>query len=93
MPGNHVKIFFSVSRCGETLSQKAIQLLVQDMLVSPRVRSWIPVEWIRSVGTCTEQTSWTEDQFTVARSGGIRYYEKRVSEIVVRELKRAKPDA
>ena len=43
--------------------------------------------------TCTKQTSWTEDQFTVTTSAGIRNHEKRVSEIVVRELKRAKPDA
>ena len=33
---------------------------------------------------------WTEDQFTVTVSTGIRNRENRVSEIVVRELKRAK---
>ena len=38
--------------------------------------------------TRTKQTSWTEDQFTVTASAGIRNREKRVAEIVVRELKR-----
>ncbi len=42
--------------------------------------------------TRTKQTSWTEDQFTVTSSAGIRNREKRVADIVVRELKRAKPD-
>ena len=42
--------------------------------------------------TRTKQTTWTEDQFTVTVSAGIRNHEKRVAEIVVRELKRAKPD-
>ncbi len=41
---------------------------------------------------CTKQTSWTEDQFTVTSSAGIRNRENRVAEIVVRELKRVKPD-
>ena len=41
--------------------------------------------------TCTKQTSWTEDQFTVTSSAGIRYRVQRVAEIVVRELKRANP--
>ena len=41
--------------------------------------------------TCTKQTSWTEDQFTVKVSSGIGNREKRVTEIVVRELKRTKP--
>ncbi len=41
--------------------------------------------------TRTKQTSWTEDQFTVTASAGIRNREIRVAEIVVRELKRAKP--
>ncbi len=39
------------------------------------------------------QTAWTEDQFTVTSSAGIRNREKMVSDIVVRELKRAKPGA
>jgi hypothetical protein len=41
--------------------------------------------------TRTKQTSWTEDQFTVTSSAGIRNREERVAEIVVRELKRTKP--
>jgi hypothetical protein len=41
--------------------------------------------------TRTKQTAWTEDQFTVTSSAGIRNREKRVADIVVRELKRAKP--
>jgi hypothetical protein len=43
-------IFFSVSRCDESLCQKTIQLLVQGMLVCARARTWIPVEWSRSLG-------------------------------------------
>jgi hypothetical protein len=43
-------IFFSVSRCAEALYQKTIQLLVEGMLVCARVRTWIPVEWPRSLG-------------------------------------------
>ncbi len=39
----------------------------------------------------TKQTAWIEDQFTVTSSAGIRNREKRVADIVVRELKRAKP--
>jgi hypothetical protein len=42
--------------------------------------------------TRTKQTVWIEDQFTVTLSAGIRNREKRVTDIVVRELKRAKPD-
>jgi hypothetical protein len=34
----------------------------------------------------------SEDQFTVTSSPGIRNPEKRVTDIVVRELKRVKPD-
>jgi hypothetical protein len=44
-----------------------------------------------TVCTRTKQTAWTEDQFTVTSSTGIRNREKRVADIVVRELKRAKP--
>jgi hypothetical protein len=42
------------------------------------------------VSGCTrsKQTAWTEDQFTVTSSAGIRNREKRVSDMVVRELKR-----
>ncbi len=43
-------IFFSVSRCGETLSEKTIQLLVEGVFVCVRARSWIPVDQIRSLG-------------------------------------------
>ncbi len=43
--------------------------------------------------TRTKQTSGTEDQFTVTSSAGIRNHEKGVAEIVLRELKRAKPGA
>ena len=42
--------------------------------------------------TCTRQTSWTEDQFTVT-AAGIRDRETRVPEIVVREIKRDKHGA
>jgi hypothetical protein len=41
--------------------------------------------------TRTKQTAWIEDQFTVTSSAGIRNREKRVADIVVRELNRAKP--
>jgi hypothetical protein len=46
------------------------------------------------VSGCTRarQTAWVEDQFTVTSSVGIRNRDKRVADIVVRELKRAKPD-
>ncbi len=40
----------SVSRCGEALCEKAIQLLVQGVVACARARSWIPVEQIRSLG-------------------------------------------
>jgi hypothetical protein len=43
--------------------------------------------------TRTKETAWTEDQFTVTLSAGIRNREKRVADIVVRELKRTKPGA
>ena len=47
------------------------------------------------VAGCTraKQTAWVEDQFTVTSSAEIRNREKRVADIVVRELKRAKPGA
>ena len=41
----------------------------------------------------SNQTAWTEDQFTVTSSAGIRNHEKRAADTVVRELKRAKPGA
>ena len=37
--------------------------------------------------TRTKQTSWIKDQFTVTTSTGIRSRERRVAEILVRELK------
>jgi hypothetical protein len=43
-------LFFSVSRFGQTLCEKDIQLLVQGVLTCTRVKSWIPVEQIRSLG-------------------------------------------
>jgi len=43
--------------------------------------------------TRTKQTAWTEDQFTVTSSAGIRNREKRAADTVARELKRAKPGA
>ena len=63
------------------------------MLACARARTWIPVEWPTSLGgsTHTKQTAWIEDQFTVTSLAGIRTREKRVADIVVRELKRAKP--
>ena len=47
------------------------------------------------VSGCTRsnQTAWTEDQFTVTSSAGIRNREKRAADTVARELKRAKPGA
>ncbi len=36
--------------------------------------------------------SWTEDEFTVTVSSGIRNREVRVAEIVLRELEKVKPD-
>ena len=43
-------IFFSVSRCVETLRQKTFQPLVEGMLKCVRARTWIPVECPRSLG-------------------------------------------
>ena len=67
------------------------------MLACARTRTWIPVKWPRSLGvrlyTRSNQTAWTEDQFTVTSSAGIRNREKRVADIVVREMKSAKPGA
>jgi hypothetical protein len=45
------------------------------------------------LGLVANQTVWTEDQFTVTSSAGIRNHEKRAADTVVRELKRAKPGA
>jgi hypothetical protein len=42
--------------------------------------------------THTKQTFWTEDEFTVTVSSGIRNRDVRVAEIVARELEKAKPD-
>jgi hypothetical protein len=42
--------------------------------------------------THTKQTFWTEDEFTVTASAGIRNRDVRVAEIVVRELEKTKPD-
>jgi hypothetical protein len=42
--------------------------------------------------TLTKQTFWTEDQFTVTASSGIRDRDVRVAEIVTRELEKTKPD-
>ncbi len=42
--------------------------------------------------TRTKQTFWTEDEFTVTVSSGIRNRVVRVSEIVVRDLEKDKPD-
>jgi hypothetical protein len=87
-------LFFSVSRCAEALCQKTIQLLVSDMLVCGGrglVSQSSDQHLLVSECTCTKQTAWIEDQFTVTSSAGIRNREKRVSDIVVRELKRAKP--
>jgi hypothetical protein len=38
--------------------------------------------------TRTKQTFWTEDEFTVTASSGIRNRDVRVAEIVVRELEK-----
>jgi hypothetical protein len=40
----------------------------------------------------TKQTFWTEDQFLVTASSGIRDRDTRVAAIVARELEKAKPD-
>ena len=42
--------------------------------------------------TRTKQTFWTEDEFTVTVSSGIRYRDVRVVEIVSREPEKTKPD-
>ena len=42
--------------------------------------------------TYTKQTFWTEDQFTVTESSGIRDRDTRVDEIVSREIEKTKPD-
>jgi hypothetical protein len=42
--------------------------------------------------TRANQTFWTEDEFTVTVSSGIRNRDVRVAEIVVREIEKAKPD-
>jgi hypothetical protein len=39
----------------------------------------------------TKQTFWTEDEFTVTVSSGIRNCDERVVEIVVREIEKVKP--
>jgi hypothetical protein len=41
--------------------------------------------------TCTNQTFWTEDQFVLTVSSGIRDHDRRVAEIVSRELEKTKP--
>ena len=88
-------LFFSVSRCAEALCQKTIQLLVSGMFSRVRGRglgSQSSGPHLLVAGcTRTKQTAWIEDQFTVTSSAGIRNREKRVADIVVRELKRAKP--
>ena len=43
--------------------------------------------------TRTKQTFWTEDEFTVTASSGIRNRDVRVAEIVVRELEKTKPES
>jgi hypothetical protein len=42
--------------------------------------------------THTKQTFWTEVEFTVTVSSGLRYRDVRVAEIVEREIEKAKPD-
>jgi hypothetical protein len=92
MPKDH-------SAVGVKHAWHTIQLLVPSMVFAcARARTWIPVEWSTSLGaklvagcTRTKQTTWIEDQFTVTSSAGIRNREKRVADIVVRELIRAKP--
>jgi hypothetical protein len=42
--------------------------------------------------TRTKKTFWTEDEFTVTSSPGIRNRDVRVAEIVARELEKTKPD-
>ncbi len=42
--------------------------------------------------TRTKQTFWTEDEFTVTTSSGIRNRDVMVAEILVRELEKTKPD-
>ncbi len=60
-------LFFSVSRCGETLCQKSIQLLVQGVVCSLVRGRGVGSQSSRSdllVPGCTrsKQTSWTEDK-------------------------------
>jgi hypothetical protein len=42
--------------------------------------------------TSTRQTFWTEDQFVVTSSSGIRDQDQSVVQIVVRELEKTKPN-
>ncbi len=65
------------------------------MCVRSRTRIQLLWSWIKSHGgrlSSTNQTFWTEDQFHVTLSSGIRNRDTRVSEIVVRELEKTIPD-
>ena len=67
-------------------------MLVQGMLACARSRSPTPVEQISWFKVArTKQTFWTEDQFVATASSRIRDCDKRVAEIVARELEKAKP--
>ena len=48
--------------------------------------------WVVQGCTRTNQTFWTEEQFVVTSTSGIRDHDKRVPEIVTRDLEKAKPD-
>ena len=69
--------FFSFSWCAETLCE------VEDSDTTP-------VEQISKGCTRTKQTFWTDDQLVVTTSPGIRDRETKVTEIVARELQKAK---
>jgi hypothetical protein len=58
-------------------------------VVDPRSATDSTEKWV----CCLAQTAWTEDQFTVTSSAGIRNREKRAADTAARELKRAKPGA
>jgi hypothetical protein len=87
--------FFHVSWCTEALCEKVVQLLVHGMLACAwsrtRINSCGPNLMVQGC-VRTNQTFWTEDEFTVTTSPGIRNRDVRVAKIVARELEKAKPD-
>ena len=87
--------FFYVSWCTEAPCKEVVQLLVHGMLACAWSRTRIQLLWTKSHGArlyAHKQTFWTEDEFTVTASSGIRDCDARVAEIVAKELEKTKPD-